>query len=80
MIKTIDVTVSPRASVEKVVQLEDGTYKVYTFKPAVEGEANKKVIELVAEYFGVKKSQVVIKAGLKSKKKVVEVLTTRLRV
>jgi len=42
--------------------------------PPREGRANKKVVELLAKYFGVKKSQVRIVSGHRSKEKIVEVL------
>jgi len=47
---------------------------VYTHARAHDGEANKKVIELLADYFRVSKSQVGIVAGAKSKRKVVEII------
>lgn len=47
---------------------------VHVNKPALEGRANKAVVEMLAEYFEVGKSQVDIVAGHKSKRKVVEVI------
>lgn len=51
-----------------------GVVHVHVNKPALEGRANKAVVEMLAEYFGVGKSQVDIVAGHKSKRKVVEVI------
>ena len=51
-----------------------GVVHVYVNKSALEGKANKAVMEMLAEYFGVGKSQVVIVTGFKAKRKVVEVI------
>jgi hypothetical protein len=65
--------VQPRASVEKVMETENGEYKVYTCKPAVDGQANKAIIELLAKYLGIKKNKISIKQGHNSKNKVLEI-------
>ena len=62
---------SRRARVEKGLL---GVVHVHVNKPALEGRANKAVVEMLAEYFGVGKGQVDIVAGLKSKRKMVEVI------
>ena len=45
--------------------------KVYLTAPAVEGRANKALIEVLADYWGVKKSQIEITKGLKIRHKTV---------
>lgn len=57
----------------KVVN-DEGNFKIYLNAPAVEGKANKALIEVLAGYFSVKKSQVVILKGEKSRNKIVEIL------
>jgi len=47
--------------------------KVYLTAPAVEGKANQALVEFLAEHFNVKKRQIRIIRGLKSRQKVVEV-------
>ncbi|HUT96197.1 MAG TPA: DUF167 domain-containing protein [Candidatus Paceibacterota bacterium] len=47
--------------------------KVSVKAPAKEGKANEAVIKLLAEYFEVPKSSVIIKSGLKSKHKIIEI-------
>jgi uncharacterized protein (TIGR00251 family) len=73
----LQIRVTPNASVEKIEQiiLSDGTeiYKVYVTTSAVEGKANKAVIALLAKTFKVAKSKIVIKQGLRSRNKVVEI-------
>lgn len=49
-------------------------YKVYVTVAPEQGKANKKMIELLAEYFKVSKSQVRIIKGEISRNKIVEIL------
>lgn len=55
------------------VKKENRVLKIYTNSPAVEGKANKKALELTAEFFGIKKSKVKIVKGIKSRNKILEV-------
>jgi len=68
----INVRVVPNAKKEKIV-IDGDTVKVYVNAPALEGRANKQVIEMLAEHYGVKKYQVVIVLGEGSRNKVVEI-------
>ena len=67
----LEIRVQPRSSKEEVKRLSEGSYKVYMHEPAIEGKANKKLIEILSRYFGVKKSEISIISGLKSKNKIV---------
>lgn len=51
----------------------DGSLLVYLREPAVDGQANAALIKILAEHFGVSKSQVRIVQGRTSRTKVVEV-------
>jgi len=68
----INIKVYPKARQEKVVK-EGDTYKVYVNSPPVDGKANKRVIELLAKKFKIKKSQISIIKGETSRGKVVEI-------
>lgn len=68
----INVWVVPRAKKERIEKIVGG-FKVYIREPAFEGRANKKVIEVIAERYGVKKSAVTIVLGGKNRNKVVEI-------
>ena len=48
-------------------------YKIYVSVSPIEGRANQKVTELLANFFKVKKSQITIVSGLKSKEKVINI-------
>lgn len=67
----LHVRVIPRSS-RKLIKEEGGRLKAYLTKPAQDGEANRQLIELLAEYFGVKKYQIEIIKGLTSRDKEVK--------
>lgn len=50
-----------------------GTLHVYVSKPPLEGKANKAVIESLAKYFNVRKSEIILISGEKSKYKIFEI-------
>lgn len=70
---TIEVKVIPRAKKEKIEEI-DNIFKVYMHDPAIEGRANKKLIEMIAGHFKVKKYNVNIIKGLKSREKTIEII------
>lgn len=69
----ITVTVLPRSSRNVVLKQSDGSYKVKLTAAPVDGAANKKLIELLADEFGVSKSLVTIVRGETGRRKVVEI-------
>jgi len=68
----ISITVKANSRQEKIEKTETG-YTVYVKEPPVEGKANKAVIRLLSEYFGIPKSQITIISGMQSKNKIVEI-------
>jgi len=69
----IYVKVIPRSSQNKIEKLEGGEYRVKLTAPPVDGKANQALIEILAEYFSVSKSAVVIVGGKTTNKKMVDV-------
>lgn len=65
-LKQINIKVIPNAG-----RNELKGEKLYLNAPAVEGKANKALIEFLADHFNVKKKQVRIIKGLKSRNKVI---------
>ncbi len=51
-----------------------GTIHVYVNQPPLEGKANKAVIEALANYFKVKKRNILLLSGHKSKNKLFEII------
>ena len=66
------IRVCPKAS-RNLVKKEDDILKVYLTKPAQEGLANSQLIELLSEYLRVRKYQIKIVKGLKSRDKLIEI-------
>ena len=73
---TVQVTVTPKASSNRVVKdlLPDGTalYRVYVTCVPEDGKANKEVLKLLAKELGVPKSALVILRGQTSRHKIIE--------
>jgi uncharacterized protein len=71
--KRYTVRVKPNARKNEVMQIDASTFQVRVTVPPVEGKANEKVVELLAEYFGRPKRCVTILKGATGKVKVVEI-------
>ena len=69
----IQVKVKPNSRTEEVSR-EGDSFIVKVKEPPREGKANQAVIRLLAQHFGVPKSQVRILVGFSSKTKVIEVV------
>lgn len=69
----VSIQVKTNAKVESVEKLPDGAYLVRVRVPPIEGKANERIRELLADYFNLPKSRIEIVSGLKSKKKIFEV-------
>ncbi|MEW6409974.1 MAG: DUF167 domain-containing protein [Nitrospirota bacterium] len=68
----LSITVKPKSKQEKIEKTVNG-YIIYVKEQPIENKANRAVIELLSEYFGVSKSQITILSGMKSKQKIVEI-------
>jgi uncharacterized protein (TIGR00251 family) len=68
------VLVKPGSRQEEVTRLTDGSLVVKVKSPAKKGKANKRLIELLADYWQVSKSRIVIDSGVKSKRKIIRIL------
>ena len=67
------VIVKAGSKIEKIEKTNENLV-VFTHARAHDGEANKRVIEQLSDFFQVSKSQIEIISGQKSKKKVIEVI------
>jgi len=68
----VRVFVRPNSRRDEVIR-EGDVLIISVTDPPRKGKANKKVVELLASYFKVKKSQVSIISGHRSREKVVEI-------
>jgi len=68
-----DILVIPHASRAEIVCIQDGAFKLKVTAPPVEGAANDACIKLLAGELDLKKSQMGISHGAKSRRKTVTV-------
>ena len=69
----ITVQVKPNSRKESVDVNADGSYVVRVNAPPVEGAANERVVELLAEFFNRPKSSIELVSGHRSKRKIFEI-------
>ena len=67
------VEVKAGAGKREVLQ-RDGTLHVSVNANAQEGKANTEMISLLAEYFGVSQSRIIVLQGEKNRRKLIEVI------
>ncbi|MBI4436142.1 MAG: DUF167 domain-containing protein [Candidatus Omnitrophica bacterium] len=67
-----NIRVIPKAKQTKILE-ESWGLKVYVTASAEKGKANKAAIEVLANHFGVTKSQIRFITGFRSRDKVVEI-------
>jgi uncharacterized protein (TIGR00251 family) len=70
----IHVRIIPNAGKNSIVQ-EEGRLKIKVTAPAIDGKANKALIELLADHFKVRKSAINIIKGDKGRDKIIEINT-----
>ena len=63
------IRLTPRGSKNDVLGWEGDTLRVKVTAPPVEGAANKACVDLIAQRLGIKRSQVAIASGEKSRDK-----------
>ncbi len=68
----VKVRVIPRAKKSKIETFNDGL-KVYVNSPAIEGRANKELIEALAQYYKVRKCNITVIKGQKQRNKLVQI-------
>lgn len=68
------VTVKPRATRERVEQVDETHFVVYVQVAPIENEANKAVIKSLARFFSVAPSCVVLRSGVTAKQKVFDII------
>ncbi len=69
----IYVKVIPCASNDEVIKISEEEYKAKVTAPPEKGRANKAVIKLLADHFGVPKNLVRIAAGRTARVKIIDV-------
>lgn len=67
------VRAKPRSARDRVHSVQDDTLVVQTTAPPVDGEANERIVRIVAEFFDVARSRVTIASGETSKRKKIQI-------
>jgi uncharacterized protein (TIGR00251 family) len=68
----IRVKVIPSSKIEEVIR-EGDMFLARVKEPAKEGRANRAIIKLLADYFGVPQRQIAISSGFSSRNKVIDI-------
>ncbi len=69
----IELKVITKAKKEDVRKVSENSYRIKVSMPPEKGKANKRVIELLSEKFGVKKQNIKIVSGETSSRKILEI-------
>jgi len=69
----IKIKVIPNAK-DNFITEEKGQYKVHVKKPAINNKANEEVVKVLAKYFNVKKSNIIIVKGKTSRNKIINII------
>jgi hypothetical protein len=73
-LRRLDVRVKPGARRDaSLTEQPDGTWLAVVNAPPVDGAANEALLRLVAERFGTRRSNVRIKSGAASRRKLIEI-------
>lgn len=67
--------VTANAKEVRVIKVSEAEFEVKVDEKAVDGRANKRLIEILSEHFGVPKSRILIIYGAKSRDKILEVIS-----
>ena len=69
----LKIKVTPRSSKNEVKELSDGVLRIRLTSPPTEGKANEHLVKFLAEIFNIKKSDIRIVSGFKSREKLIEI-------
>lgn len=70
----IAARIHPNAKKSEVIRDESGQLDVYVVEPAIDNKANVACIKVLAKFLKIKKSQLILIKGEKSKEKVFSTL------
>ena len=70
---TIVIQVQPNARLDQVTLSEDGIWHLRIAAPPTQGKANRELLKFLGEVLGVARSNLTIKRGITSRRKVIAV-------
>jgi uncharacterized protein YggU (UPF0235/DUF167 family) len=65
--------VTTNAKEARVTRVGEGDFEARVDERALDGRANKRLVEILSEHFGVPKSRIRILSGVRSRDKVLEI-------
>ena len=71
--RTLQLKVKPNARTQSLVEGSDGVWLAQLKSPPIDGKANAELIGLLADHFGCRKQDVVIKSGAGGRMKLVTI-------
>jgi uncharacterized protein (TIGR00251 family) len=74
---TVQVKVTPSSSKNEICGLKDGVLKIKIAAPPEDGKANTELIHFLAKHYGVRKKDVQLIKGKKSRNKTLEIHNTQ---
>jgi len=69
----IKVKVKPNAKQQKIEVIDDGSWLIHLRSAPMDGKANRELIKLLAKHFNVTQGDILIKMGLNSRDKIIEI-------
>lgn len=69
----IHVRVVPNAKMQEVTKVGENDYRIRVNAPAIEGRANARLIEIIAEHFNANRSRIRIVDGARSRNKTIDI-------
>lgn len=70
----LTVFVKPNTSLNKVVQIDEHTYKVFTTATPERGKANQEVLKLLADFLGIPLRRLELRFGKTAREKLIDIL------
>ena len=69
----INVRAVPNSKTPAIIRIDEGSYRARVDAPATEGRANERLVEMLADHFGVSKSSIRILRGANARDKLVQI-------
>jgi uncharacterized protein (TIGR00251 family) len=69
----IFVKVKPNSNKEEIKMLEEGKFVISLTSPAEKNKANLDLVKVLSKHFGVSHKEIIIKAGLSNREKIIEI-------
>lgn len=69
----IKLKVYPNSPNEEIIEVSEEEYRIYLKKPAEKNKANLELIKLLSKYFNVNQKNIIIKSGMTSRDKLIEI-------